>query len=104
MIRYLCRNWVVESPVVALLSRHAAISSSCLASRRPLVAPPSYRLIAQVGCCCVASQRAAVLSSHRLLTAPLSCHLIAPSGVASPLVALSFCPLLALSLRRPLVV
>jgi hypothetical protein len=78
----LSHQLVVESPVVALPSCHAAILSSCLASHRPPVAlaPPSHRLIAQVGFCCVASHCAALSSTHRPLTAPLPCHLIAPSG------------------------
>ncbi len=52
--------WVTCHRAALSSSRHAVISSSRLASHHPLVAPPSHRLIAQVGCCCVASRCAAV--------------------------------------------
>ena len=64
-------DWVVvESHVVALPSRPLVLSS--------LVAPPSHRLIVQVGCCCVIFHRAAVSSScHAALSSfccPLTCR------------------------------
>ena len=104
-----CRAALLSSRHAALSSsRHAAISSSRLTSHRPLVlAPPSHRLIVQVGCCCVVSCCATV-SSSRPLVAPHSRPLVFLSlhrplaissrrlVVASTLVALSPCPLVVL--------
>ena len=69
---------------------------------------PSHRLIAQVGCYCAASHRAAVSSSRRPLTAPPSRRLIAQAGCCVPsrrAAVSSSCRRLLhhLSLRHPLV-
>ena len=89
LIVLLRRLVVVASPLVAPPSRLLVAPHPC-PPRRPLTVPPSRRLIEHAGCC-VASCRAAVLSSRRPLTAPPSRCLIAQAGccIASHCTAVS---------------